>query len=101
MGVISLLLGYALSYTGVANLLNGGAGPKLWQSLGFPGPITPPGGQVFTGTGDDGGIVDVAPDTGIFPKISVPGASWDPGIDWSTGLPLPRLPEIEPPGWPF
>lgn len=42
LGVIVFFLGYAFLYTGTANMLNGGQGPKLAESLGFPQPVAPP-----------------------------------------------------------
>lgn len=36
IGIVFVLVGYAIAYTGVANAINGGQGPTFAQSLGFP-----------------------------------------------------------------
>lgn len=61
IGVALMFLGYAFLYTGTANVLNGGQGPKLFESLGFPQPVAPPSqkpnlmGQPPSGVGAGGG----------------------------------------------
>jgi hypothetical protein len=71
LGVFFLIIGYAFIYTGGANFANGGQGPTLAQSLGFPAPVAGPGkvtpnltgqpvigavgGAAGTGTGAGGG----------------------------------------------
>lgn len=43
-GAVLMFIGYALIYTGVANLLNGGNGPTFGESLGIQGgALAPPG----------------------------------------------------------
>lgn len=37
LGVVGLILGYALMYTGAFNLRNGGRGPGFFEALGFKG----------------------------------------------------------------
>lgn len=62
LGVILLMVGYAGVYTGVANLNNGGTGPRLPEALGFKTAVAPPGsdapnltGQPPSGQGTGGG----------------------------------------------
>lgn len=43
LGIFILFAGYAMAYTGIANLLNGAAGPTLSESLGFKFRLAPPG----------------------------------------------------------
>lgn len=43
LGVLLLNMGYAFIYTGVANLMNGGTGPTLSESMGLPRRLAPPG----------------------------------------------------------
>lgn len=42
LGVAALILGYAAVYTGISNLLNGGNGPKYFESLGVKNPLSSP-----------------------------------------------------------
>lgn len=35
VAVILTILGYTFVYTGIANLGNGGAGPSIWEALGW------------------------------------------------------------------
>lgn len=44
-----IIVGYALQYTGVNNLNNGGRGPTLFQALGFSSSLTSPGGSGLGG----------------------------------------------------
>lgn len=37
LGYALLIIGYAMGYTAVLNLKNGGKGPKLLETLGFTG----------------------------------------------------------------
>lgn len=37
VAIVLLILGYGLTYTGVVNSKNGGAGPSLWEAMGFTG----------------------------------------------------------------
>lgn len=43
LAAILLSGGYALIYTGLANLRNGGNGPTLAESFGFKTAVAPPG----------------------------------------------------------
>jgi hypothetical protein len=43
VAIALILIGYAMVYTGAANLINGGQGPKLLESLGLKEAIAPPG----------------------------------------------------------
>lgn len=45
LGILVFFASYAMAYTGVANLLNGGSGPTLSESLGFKMRLAPPGAQ--------------------------------------------------------
>lgn len=45
LGVMLLTLGYAEVYTAIANLRNGGNGPRLTESLGFAVNLAPPGSE--------------------------------------------------------
>ena len=67
-GVILMYAGYAFVYSGIANLLNGGQGPHLSESLGFKTPLIPPGA--------DRNIL--TPDTGAPPAASASGGSPPP-----------------------
>jgi hypothetical protein len=41
-GVAALIIGYALLYTGIMNLLNAGKGPKLFEAMGFTTKLVSP-----------------------------------------------------------
>jgi hypothetical protein len=51
LGILLLTLGYAGVYTGSANLINGGMGPRLPEALGFKTAIAPPGSDAPNLTG--------------------------------------------------
>lgn len=42
LGILMFFMGYAMIYTGLANLLNGNQGPRLSQSLGLQMVLAPP-----------------------------------------------------------
>lgn len=43
VALVTLLIGYAMAYTGANNLRNGGQGPGFFESLGINGHISSPG----------------------------------------------------------
>lgn len=43
LGVLLLQFGYAFVYTCIANLMNGGTGPTLSESMGLKARLAPPG----------------------------------------------------------
>ena len=43
LGILVFFASYAMAYTGIANLLNGGSGPTFSESLGFKMRLAPPG----------------------------------------------------------
>lgn len=49
LGVFALLVGYAMVYTGVSNLWNGGQGPSLFESLGIKNKLASPADLRKTG----------------------------------------------------
>lgn len=51
LGVYALIVGYACLYTGVANLLNRGAGPTLREAVGIKTALAPPGADYPNLTG--------------------------------------------------
>lgn len=72
LGVAVYIFGYALVYTGLSNLLNGGNGPTLFESLGITGHLSSPAdNKPAQGSGNQSGQ---APSFGIKPP------SVDPGI---------------------
>lgn len=88
-GILSIFLGYAMLYTGVANLRNGGQGPRLWEALGFREAITPPGGGSPQPPSDGGGNSIPVPGTGgriTLPVITLPGGHRIP-----LPIPIPHL----------
>jgi hypothetical protein len=75
LGVASLILGYALLYTAVINLQNGGQGPGLFENLGINigGFSSNPGLGLGQSAGD---ILKKVPVTGGQP----PSSNTSPGV---------------------
>lgn len=67
LGVLCLILGYAATYTGAANLGNGGGGPTLAESLGFKTVIAPPGADKPNLTGQPAATPNVGSMSGSRP----------------------------------
>ena len=51
LGVAMITFGWAAMYAGVANVVNGGNGPTLRESLGLKTAIAPPGANAPNLTG--------------------------------------------------
>lgn len=56
LAAMLLSAGYALIYTGVANIRNGGSGPTLAEALGFKMAVAPPGADHPNLTGQAPGV---------------------------------------------
>lgn len=62
MGAALLVLGYAFGYTGANNLLNGGKGPTLFESLGLKTKLASPADfKTAQGSSNQTGQIPSAP----------------------------------------